>query len=77
MNSSHFSTDLSDAEVKSDLRVARLLAWYRVLRSARARLGGSGGRLARRIAQREEGVWVQVDAVLWVDRRLWRFEVTP
>ena len=75
MNPDQFQPNAWTAEELRDMRVGRLLRWYRSLRQARLAMGGSRNRRARRIRAREEEVWLQLDAILWVDRRLWRFDV--
>jgi len=50
----------------ADRRVARLLAWFGILRRARLEIGEGDprGRVARRIRTREEEVWNQLSAIL-------------
>ena len=50
----------------ADRRVARLLAWFGILRRARLEIGEGDprGRVARRIRTREEEVWDQLSAIL-------------
>ena len=57
---------IDKVEDLADRRVARLLAWFGILRRARHEIGEGDprGRVARRIRTREEEVWNQLNAIL-------------